>query len=65
MTPYSWPVDVSENGDGTVTIRYAYHDGAARNVVVPGNRHAEYNHTELANLARTHPPPPESTRPKW
>lgn len=65
MTPYSWPVDVTENGDGTVTIRYAYHDGEAKNVVVPGTRHAEYDHTTLARLAREHPPPPTGPRPQW
>lgn len=60
--PYSWPVSVVENGDGTVTIRYAYRDGHAANVVVPATKHGEYNHTDLASMVRNRPPPPPRPR---
>lgn len=62
--PFSWPVSVVEGNDGTVTVTYAYHDGARRVMVIPATRHGEYDHTTLARTARVHPPPPPSTRPQ-
>lgn len=61
--PRWWLVDLAENGDGTVTARYAYHDGKSINVVVPANKHGEYNHAELAHFARENPPPPGGAKP--
>lgn len=56
-TAYSWVVSIEEGVDGTVVIRYAYVHGRVANVVVPVDRHGEYDHDMLARLV-THPPPP-------
>lgn len=58
-TPHSWPVSIEGNDDGTVTIRYAYWDGKAANVVAPADRRGEYDHDFLARLVSAPPPPPK------
>jgi hypothetical protein len=60
--PPSWPVSVAENGDGTVTVRYAYRDGTSANLVVKAKRDGEYDHALLAGFVKDRPPPPP--RPK-
>lgn len=60
--PPSWTVETTDNGDGTFTVRYAYADGYAANVVVPAHRYDCLDHVLVAGLVRV--PPPAAKRPK-
>lgn len=56
--PPSWRVSEQENGDGTVTVRYAYPDGTAANVVIPAHRIGVPDDLTLASWVKRPPPPP-------
>lgn len=57
--PDSWLVSLVPNDDGTMTARYAYRDGKTANMVIPANRHGEYDHATLAGFVSSPPPPPK------
>lgn len=61
--PESWPVSIEPLEDGRTVIRYAYRDGTAANMVVPTNKHGEYDHAALAAMVKNPPPPPRKLKP--
>lgn len=58
VPPPSWRVSETPNDDGTVTVRFAYSDGTAANMVIPAHGIGVPDDLTLAGWVKRPPPPP-------